>query len=134
MEIIFLKKMCLYIVCGFGKFEIVRFIVLNCKYLIICVDEYGRNVLYYVIKEGNLKILKFFIMKMVWFLDFEWQIIILYYIVCVLKVLRDVKICQYVMDDFCKDFLNNRIKECGLIVVYYFRGELKRNGSEIKML
>lgn len=51
-----------------------------------------------------------------------------------LKALRDVKICQYAMDDLCKDLLNNRTKECGLTVAHYLRGESKRNGSEIKIL
>lgn len=133
METIFTKKTCLHIACGFGKLEIVRFIVINCKHLITCVDEHGRNALHYVTKEGNLKILKFFITKTVWLLDLERQIITLYYTVRALKALRDVKICQYAMDDLCKDLLNNRTKECGLTAAHYLRGESKRNGSEIKI-
>lgn len=66
MEKIFLKKTCLHIACGFGKLEIVRFIVLNCKHLIPCVDELGRNALHYAIKSGNWKILKFLLAKTVW--------------------------------------------------------------------
>lgn len=37
--------------------------------------------------------------------------------------------------DYCfKEFLNVRLKECGLIVVYYLGVELKGDGSELKIL
>lgn len=65
----FLKKACLQIACEFGELEIVRFIVLNYKHLVPCLDEHGRNALHYATKVGNLKILKFLLTKKVWILN-----------------------------------------------------------------
>lgn len=90
MEKIFLKKMCLYIVCECGKLEIVKFIVINFSELIYCKDDFGRNVLYFVVKGGNLLILKYLNEKG---LDFKFLIFdkrIILYIVCIYK---NVDIC-----------------------------------------
>lgn len=53
-------KICLYIVCEFGKIEIVDFIVndFELKKFILCIDLFGWNVFYFVVKGGKLKILE----------------------------------------------------------------------------
>lgn len=100
--------------------------------MISCVDEFGGNVLYYVVKGGNFDILKYFIDK--YGLDIKFLILddrIILYIVCIYK---NVEICWYVVNYFLKEFLNVKIKDFGLIVVYYLGVELKGDGSEMIFL
>lgn len=100
--------------------------------MISCVDEFGGNVLYYVVKGGNFDILEYFIDK--YGLDIKFLILddrIILYIVCIYK---NVEICYYVVNYFLKEFLNVRIKDFGLIVVYYIGVELKGDGSEMIFL
>lgn len=98
------EKICLYIVCQLVKFEIVKYIVEKILLIDIkCKDEFGWNVFYFVVKGGDLNVLKYFLEKGLkfGFLINDGKIIL--YIVCYYKY---VDISKYVVENFLKDFLN----------------------------
>lgn len=131
MKIINILKICLYIVCEFVKKEVVEFIFIKYEIIFSYVDDFGWNVIYYVVKGGDLIILKEFIEKGmdIGCLMIDGKIIL--YIVCIYKYLE---ICEYVVKNFFIYFLNVQINNNGLIVVYYLVVEKKEDGSEIKIL
>lgn len=93
----------MYIVCEFVKYEVVEYIFIKFKIVFNYVDNFGWNVLYYVVKGGDLIILKKF---MKYGMDIGCLIIdgkIILYIVCINKYLE---ICEYVVKYFYKNFLN----------------------------
>lgn len=101
---------------------------------------FGWNVLYFVVKGGNLKILEYFLNLKVEGMDIGCKINdgkILLYIVCIYKI---IEICKFVIDRFLKDenleedFFNVIIINNGLIVVYYLVVEKKEDGSERMIL
>lgn len=131
MEKINKLKICLYIVCEFVKYEFVLYIFIKFEIIFNDVDDFCWNVLYYVVKGGNLKILKIFIKEgmVVGCLIKDGKIIL--YIVCIYKYLV---ICKYVVKNFFMGFLNVKIISNGLLVVYYLVVEKKEDGSEIEIL
>lgn len=88
-------KICLYIVCEFGKIEIVGFIVgyFILKKFILEKDKLGWNVLYFVVKGGELKILE--CLLKIEGMEIDSKIDdgkILLYIVCIYK---KIEICKF---------------------------------------
>lgn len=96
--------MCLYIVCEFVRYEVVNFIFIEFEFICYLEDDLGWNVLYFVVKGGNLDILKelYIIYKIFIGCLIKDRKIILY-IVCIYKYFN---ICRYVVECFYEIFLN----------------------------
>lgn len=53
----------LYIVCDNGYFEVCEYILENFFFLLKVIDYKGRYVFYFVVRGGNLRIIKYFELK-----------------------------------------------------------------------
>lgn len=71
----------LYIVCDNGYLEVCKFLMEICCFLLFEFDERGRYFVYFVVRSGNMELLKYFEIK----IEFIKEIKIgmnVFYIVC----------------------------------------------------
>lgn len=53
----------LYIVCDYGYLDICKYVLKKCLFLFYVVDYKGWNVGYFVVRGGNVDIMKYFVLK-----------------------------------------------------------------------
>lgn len=126
---IYSKKIVLYICCEYGYSEFCKEIIIKYVDMLYDEDENGWNVFYYVVKGGNLDVLKEIdkVMDNDIFLDNFCKEIddgkIVLYICCIYKY---VKICEYICKKLKLDrnLINKKMKKLWM-VVYYVVVEIK---------
>lgn len=119
----------LYIVCDNGYLELCIFLMDNCFFLLLVFDEKGRYFVYFVVRSGNMELLKYF--EIICKIELMKEISIgmnIFYMVCLYDY---IEMCEYILDRY----LNFNVKciENGWIIVYYVVGRGNNKGNEIEI-
>lgn len=117
----------LYNVCDNGYLEVSIFLMNICFFLLLVFDEKGRYFVYFVVRSGNVELLKYFEIRIELIKEIKIGMNV-FYMVCLYDY---IEMCEYILDWY----LNFNVK-CivnGWIIVYYVVGRGNNKGYEIEI-
>lgn len=117
-----------YIVCDYGYLSVCEKIIEVCLFLFDIVDYKGRYFGYFVVRSGNVDVLKYFYFQRV---DLRKEIMIgmnIFYMVCLYSY---SKMCMYILEKYFD--MNLKKIVCGWIIMYFVVEKGNSKGSEIKI-
>lgn len=121
----------MYVCCEYGNYKICKRILNYFKEMVFDEDDEDWNVLYYVVKSGNVKVYKevekfFKESKCLCKIICDKKIVL--YIVC---IYNSIDICYYICNEIVYyGIINSKVEFKGWIVVYFVVVKFKEDGVE----